>query len=260
MKMPRPAPVRTRGPAVFGALLLAAMVCAPAFAAGEVGARAAAALPEGFWAARADRYSVEWGSVSLGDGTIALTPAGDGCFDYRSSTSPVAVVRWTYGSPSEASRFCVQDGLVRPQHFQYSNDKRSGDDFSIDFDARMQRAKLIKGGVVAEIKAPDPSYDRFSIREAVRLWVAQNAGQIGAEKDFDFIDEDKLRTYRFRIEAHETVQVPAGKFDALRVVRIDNPKKSYRYWLAPSRDYVPVKIEHINKGKTELRMALLGAG
>ncbi|MGH8444725.1 MAG: DUF3108 domain-containing protein [Solimonas sp.] len=218
-----------------------------------------AGLPASFWAARADRYSVEWGSISLGEGTISLKSKGDGCYDYESTTDPIAVVRWTYGAPHESSEFCVQDHLVRPRRFAYANDKRSDDNFSLDFDPRTQRAKMIRGGNVVEIKVPDPAYDRFSIREAVRLWAAENADQIGAEKDFAFVDEDKLRNYRFAIQARETVQTPAGSFETLRVARIDNPKKSYRYWLAPSRNFVPVKIEHINKGKVELRMALLGS-
>lgn len=229
-------------------------------AAGGTGAQAPAAPADdaGFWAARADRYSVEWGDISLGEGTIALKPRGDGCFDYSSTTDPIALVRWTYGSPRENSTFCVVDGTVQPRHFEYRNNKRSDDNFTLDFDAAAERAKMIRGGNVVELKAPAPTYDRFSIREAVRVWAAGNAGHIGAEKDFSFIDEDKLRLYRFQIQARETVETPAGRFETIRVARIDNPKKSYRYWLAPTRNFVPVKIEHINKGKVELRMALLG--
>ncbi|NGY04676.1 DUF3108 domain-containing protein [Solimonas terrae] len=216
-----------------------------------------AKLDADFWAPRADRYSVEWGSVSLGEGTISLKPTDDDCFEYHSETDPIAIVRWTYGSPSEFSTFCVHDGQVFPTHFQYSNDHRTDDNFTLDFDPKAQRVKMIQGGDITEIHVPDPVYDRFSIQEAVRLWAARNAGRIGLERDFAFLDEDKLRTYRFRIQPHETVKTPAGSFDTVLVERIDNPKKSYRYWLAPSREYIPVRIEHINKGKTELRMALL---
>jgi len=216
-----------------------------------------AALDADFWAARADHYSVGWGDVTLGDGTITLKPTGNDCFDYHSETNPIAIVRWTYGSPQESSTFCVRDGQVYPTHFQYSNDRRSGDNFTLDFDADTQRVKMIQGGDVVEIRVPAPVYDRFSIQEAVRLWAARNAGSVGLERDFAFLDEKKLKNYRFRIQGHESVKTPAGTFDTVRVERVDNPKKSYRYWLAPSRQYIPVKIEHINKGKTELRMALL---
>ncbi len=220
---------------------------------------AAALLPldAKFWAPRSDRYSVEWGSASLGDGTIALKPIGGDCYEYTSDTDPIAIVRWTYGSPGEFSRFCVEDGVLRPTRFEYRNARRSGDNFSLDFDPRTQRAKRIKGGEITEVRVPDPVYDRFSLREAVRLWAAHNADRIGAEREFVFLDQKDLSTYRFAIKGHEKVKTPAGSFDTLLVERVDNPKKSFRYWLLPEREFIPVKIEHINKGKTELRMALL---
>lgn len=216
-----------------------------------------APLDTNFWDARSDRYSVEWGSVTLGEGTISLKPVGGDCFEYLSETKPIALVRWTYGAPVEFSRFCVHDDQVYPSHFKYSNDRRGSDNFTLDFDPKTQRVKMIQGGNVTEIRVPDPVYDRFSIQEAVRLWAAHNVGKLGQERDFAFLDENKLRTYRFRIQRRESVETPAGTFDTVLVERIDNPKKSYRYWLAPAREYIPVKIEHINKGKTELRMALL---
>lgn len=209
------------------------------------------------WAARSDRYSVEWGSISLGDGTIALQPKGNGCFDYHSETRPIALVRWTYGAPEENSEFCLVQGEVQARRFIYRNGKKSADSFSIDFDPKTGHAKLIRRGTVTELEVPAGTTDRFSVREAVRAWVISEKGRIGAERDFQFVDDDKLRHYRFAIKAAETVKTEAGSFETLRVERIDNPKKSYRYWLAPSRAYVPVKIEHINKGKVELRMSLL---
>ena len=218
---------------------------------------AAAADPQAPLAARSDRYSVEWGGISLGEGVISVTPKGDDCFEYRSTTDPIAVVRWTYGKPTETSEFCVRDGKVRAQRFAYRNDKRSKDSFTLDFDWQAHRAKLIHGGDVTEIKIEDGTTDRFSVREAVRLWVIDVKARTGAEQDFSFIDDDDLRRYRFAIKGVETVKTAAGSFETIRVERIDNPKKSYRYWLAPAHGYVPVKIEHINTGKVELRMSLL---
>src|SRR3546814_11542936 len=68
-----------------------------------------AKLDANFWEARSDRYSVECGSVSLGDGTISLKPVSGDCFEYLSEPRPIALVRWTYGSPVDFSRFCVRD-------------------------------------------------------------------------------------------------------------------------------------------------------
>ncbi len=218
---------------------------------------AASAAPD-LLAARSDRYEVEWGSIPLGAGTIRLQPMGNNCYIYESTTDPIALVRWTYGAPSESSQFCIVDGEVRARRFSYQNDKRKKDNFSLEFDWKTDTVRLLRNGTLSQRSLPGLAYDRFVIREAVRLWVMRNADQASVpEAEFALVDDDSIRSYRFAIIGLETVDTPAGRFEALRVERVDNPRKTYRYWLAPSRDYVPVKIEHLKDGKPELRMSLL---
>jgi hypothetical protein len=217
-------------------------------------------------AARSDRYDVQWGSISLGVGTIRLQPMGDNCYAYESTTDPVTLVRWTYGAPSESSQFCIVDGEVRPQRFAYQNDKRKKDNFSLEFDWKTRTVRRLSGGTLSQRELPALAYDRFVIREAVRLWVMRLpdvAAKPGAgsttrpEAEFTMVDDDRIKTYRFAVTGREQIETAAGRFDTLRVERVDDPRKSYRYWLAPARGYVPVKIEHLKDGKVELRMNLL---
>ncbi|SFF43404.1 Protein of unknown function [Fontimonas thermophila] len=214
--------------------------------------------PGAYLAPRSDRYAVEWGGITLGEGTIALSPDVDGCWRYSSSTDPIALVRWTYGAPREISRFCLRDGEIESRHFQYVNDKREAESFMLDFDWRRNEVKTLKGGVMTVRELPGRAYDRFVIREAVRLWVIRHAaGEAPAQAEFTMVDDDRMKTYRFAVVGREIVKTPAGSFDAIRIDRIDDPRRPFHYWLAPSRDYVPVKLEHLKKGKVELRMTLL---
>ena len=226
---------------------------------------AASAAPS-LLAARSDRYEVQWGSISLGTGTIRLQPMGDNCYAYESTTDPVALVRWTYGAPSESSQFCIVDGEIRAQRFAYQNDKRKKDNFSLEFDWKTRTVRLLRDGTLSQRELPGLAYDRFVIREAVRLWVmrhpdvaARPEAELATrrEAEFTMVDDDRVKTYRFAVIGRERIETAAGSFETLRVERVDDPRKSYRYWLAPSRDYVPVKIEHLKDGKVELRMNLL---
>lgn len=230
-------------------LLLAAILLSAAGSAGAFDARA-------HLQPRRDRYAIEWSGISLGEGTIALAADGMGCYRYTSTTAPIALVRWTYGSPREESHFCLSDGEVVPQLFEYVNDKRGDDSFRLDFDWRSKQVKALKAGVLTVRDLPGTAYDRFSIREAVRLWVLRHVdGSAPAEAEFVMVDDDRFKTFRFVIVGAERIDTAAGRIDALRVERIDK-KRPHHYWLAPDRDYIPVRIEQFKSGKRELLMEL----
>lgn len=203
------------------------------------------------------RYSVAWGSTALGDAVVTLTPLAEkGCYRYESVTQPIALVRWVYGSPRETSLYCVRDGEVRVSHFEYVNDKRAKDNFTLDFDWSARKVKMLKRGVVSERELPPLAYDRFAIQRAVRDWVLANLDKKPEPREFVMVDDGRIVTYKFAVIGTENVETPTGTFETLRVERIDNPNKTIRSWLAPKLDYEPVKIERIENGEVKMRMLL----
>jgi hypothetical protein len=204
---------------------------------------------------RADHYEVQWSGIALGKGTISLVEESDGCYRFDSTTDPIAIVRWTYGSPREQSRFCLSEGRIVPQTFEYVNDKRDKDNFRLDFDWTKGEVRMLKRGEMSVRELPEGgAYDRFVIREVVRLWVLRHAaGDAEAQASFTMVDDDRIKTYHFAIGETETVDTPSGKVEALRVDRIDD-RRPHRYWLDPQRGYLPVKIEQLKDGDVELRM------
>jgi hypothetical protein len=206
---------------------------------------------------RSDSYAVTWKGIGLGTGTIKLLPLAANCYRYQSTTDPMALVRWTYGAPREVSEFCVESGAIIPRHFEYINDTRKKDAYSLDFDWAHRKVKSIKGSDVQLRELPGAAYDHFLIQLAVRQWVIAHADDPQpAQQDFTMVDDKRITAYRVAITGRETIDLPAGRFDTIRVERIDNPNRSSRFWVAPSRGYMPVKIEHIEKGDVQLRMEL----
>ncbi|WP_201617845.1 DUF3108 domain-containing protein [Psychrobacter urativorans] len=62
--------------------------------------------------------------------------------------------------------------------------------------------------------------------------------------------KDKIEKTPFKKSGNPRVTVPAGTFDTVRVDRIhDDNSRSTSFWLAPSLDYLPVKVSQINGGK-----------
>lgn len=203
-------------------------------------------------------YSVGWGRNVLGEGVITLSADGDpDCYRFESRTHPIAPVRWFYGSPRETSLFCVRDGQIRPKRFEYFNDKREKDNFTLDFDWFQRKVKTLYRGELTQRDLPEAAYDRFVIQLAGRLWAQQQQDKAQPEPlELVMIDDDRIATYRFVIAGLEKVETPAGRFEALRVDRVDRKDKSLHSWLAPERDYLPVKIEKIEDGEVTLRMLL----
>lgn len=200
-------------------------------------------------------YTVSWNGISLGDATMTLKAAGGDCYAYQSVTNPVGIVRMFYGSPYDLSEFCVVNGKVVPKRFQYIRSRNSGENYTLEFD--MARGK-VRDQAGAERDIPANAQDRFGMHQAVRLWLLGRLREKepGAEPyDVAQVDDHRIREYRFAITGRETIEIPAGKFDTILIQRVDDPKKTVKFWIAPNRDYMPVKVEQI-RGSTEVRLQL----
>jgi hypothetical protein len=224
------------------AVLLTTMLAGPALAAEPK-------LPE-----LNMKYAVTWRGMGLGSAVITLKPQGEaGCYRYESQSEPAGLVRMFYGKPRETSDFCLRGGKVVPQRFEFHNPKSADDSYTLEFGAGK-----VRGGDKTERDIPADAQDRFGIQQAVRLWVLEHLkSEPGAETvEFAMVDNRRIRRYRFAITGRETIEVPAGRFETVLVQRVDDKKKTTKFWLAPERDYMPVRVEQVKQGTVELRMVL----
>lgn len=201
-------------------------------------------------------YATTWNGISLGDVIITLkAEGGSDCYRYESISDPVGMVKMFYGKPHETSQFCVRGGKVVPQRFSFVNPSDKKRSFTLEFDAAAKKVRDDKGG---ERDLPLNAQDRFGLQQAVRLWVLEHkdARETGASVEFAMVDDRRVKTYRFAMTARETIEVPAGRFETVVIQRVDDPKKSSKFWLAPERDYMPVKVEQLRGGKADLSMVL----
>lgn len=197
-------------------------------------------------------YAAAWNGIKLGEIVVTLKAEGEpGCYRYESLSDPVGVVRMFYGKPREISEFCVAGGRIVPKRFAFSG---HGDGFTLDFD--LAGGKVRDGqGQVRDI--PANAQDRFGLQQAVRLWVLENVSNKDPPPvEFALVDDERVRVYRFAITGRERIEIPAGAFDAVKVERVDNPKRISRYWIAPEVGWMPVKVETGKNGQVQLRMEL----
>lgn len=203
---------------------------------------------------RAD-YVLERGRMTLGSAQFTLAPIeGAECYRYEYRATPQGLARLFIGEVRETSEFCMEDGALRSRGFVYARADKPEEDFSLSFDWARGVARSSRG---PELALTAESIDRLALQLAVQRWVAARKGEPGAEEfAITKVEDDRAKTYRFVIRARETVQVPAGRFETVRVERVDDASRSTRSWLAPALGYQPVKLEQLKDGEVQVRMLL----
>lgn len=206
-------------------------------------------------------YDVSWGSIGVGTLDLKLQPeAGHaGCYNYSTTTKPNALVAMIYGAPSQTSVFCIDNGRIRSQHFESKLPGHSDQSYTLDFDWAHHQVVDNHGKRRA---IPDDAVDSLALQQAVRLWVLDHRSELGTSSQsliarFTMVDNKHLTHYRFKFGGEQEIDTPAGHFKTLLMDRVDTPGKVGRFWLAPSRGYMPVKTETKIGGKPAVTMVLV---
>lgn len=225
-----------------------------AVAALVASATAQAAMTDPFTA----HFEVKRGNLGLGTTTFTLAPGErGGCYVYRGRAMPNALVSLFMGAITDESRFCMEDGAVRPQHFSHHVDGDRKKSYTLDFDWGAHEVRYrSEAGKQGTMTLPEHALDPLSIHIAARQWVdaADDPDALGAA-DFPMVDEDEIKTYRLQAGNGGTVSTPGGRFDTVLVQRIGHAKQ-LRFWLARSANWIPVRVEQQKGSDGTFRMNL----
>ena len=78
----------------------------------------------------------------------------------------------------------------------------------------------------------------------------------GREKpQYAIADGGTLKDYDFSVLGEEKIDTPLGKLDTIKLKRIDD-KRHTVIWCAKSLDYLPVRIEQVEKDDANLAMMI----
>lgn len=231
------------GPTPWGALLLA-------FAAFTAAADVPALVP--FVA----DYAVSYGSLSVGGSRFELQPgAGPGRWVFESRSDAQGLARLVAsGSLLQTSWVVVDGDQVRPQRFRFDDGSpRKQEDADLAFDWKNGRvtgsAKAQPVDLAVEAGTQDP------VSSQLAIMVALLAGREPA--DLPMIDGGRLRETEVRLERRERVTTPAGEYDTLVYTsRRPGGRRVTRMWLAPSLQFLPVRMEQLRDGKRAFAMEL----
>ena len=203
-------------------------------------AQASFALPAAFQA----NYSVAKGSMNLGNLHASLKYSGNN-YQYHKFTQATGLAALLTGikiTENTDGQFSGQN--ISPKNYLFNQTQRSK--------ARIDKVQFTANRAVGSYKntpynvaiTPE-TQDRASLELVLARDIAQNKPQLV----YTVVDRGEIKQYNFQKLGHEQIQTPAGNFSAtkVRVIRSDD-KRDTVFWMAKEIDYLPVKIQHREKG------------
>ncbi len=199
-------------------------------------------------------YQVERESTPLGHARFTLSPQGENCYLYQGIAKPEGLAALLVGETVEQSHFCIAGGKLRPVTYRTSEDGGKGDNYTLTFD---WVNRLVRTNQEATRKLPVEGVDPLSLQIAVRKLLSDAGNKLPTgPMDLVVIEDDKDKNYTFRIIGRESLQTPIGNYEVVRVDRVDDPKRQLRMWLAPTLDYLPIRVEQQRRKGAIMRLKI----
>jgi hypothetical protein len=200
-------------------------------------------------------YQVLRNGKELGRATLTLREIGNGSWEFSNQTKGTKGMASLLGlDVVERSTFRWRDGLPEGMQYRYSQQAAiKSRERSTDFDWNTKQAVSRDGSNSSTAPLQGPAMDRNLVTLALMAKLKSGAASL----DFPVVDKDHVSTQRYVTGAHETLSLPAGTIEAVRVDRQrDDNRRTTTSWFAPQRSWLPVQIEQIEKNGETVTMRL----
>jgi hypothetical protein len=147
---------------------------------------------------------------------------------------------------AESSEFTWEGCRSTPQRYRFDFHGFGVDrSLHLDFDQQKQLATGLSRRGPVSFKMPRKASDELSLAFVARCELVGGK----QETELKAATTRGIRTFNFRVAGRETIKVPAGSFETVRILRVrpEGDTRESILWVAPALDYVPVKLEHQEK-------------
>lgn len=186
-------------------------------------------------------YRIKRAGLTLGSTRLSFRTTPGGQYTYKSTSGVGGFLSWFRKEHvRESSRGSMQPDGIRPDEYLF---RRTGDRGSrlarVRFDWQNGKAVNTVDGTPWQMDIPPGILDKL----VVQIAIMQQLQAGPSDLEFSIADGGKPKRYRVFIRDEETVDVPAGEFDTVRIEQeADNTRRKTFLWAAPALDYLPVKI------------------
>lgn len=198
-------------------------------------------------------YKLYFKGVEIGEGVRRLSKNEDQyLFESQAHSTGFAAVLYK-AKIIEASTFKWLDKQFTPIHYRYSyQTKKRNKEMDVSFDWQKK---------IAENHSPSQPW-KVAIEKGVsdkllyQLQVMQDLAMGKRELSYVVADKGRLKTYQPVFMGEEKIKTGMGELNTLKYRYVsENKKRSTTLWCAPTLQYLPVRVEHIEKGDSlEMRL------
>jgi len=195
-------------------------------------------------------YSWSWHGATVALSTLKLEHGEGDSWIYSSTTRPSGIGYLYPMRPVLRSSLRITDQGVRPLSFKAEGGGADHNaDVSFDWDAG--RASGVYEGTVVDLPLTPGLQDDLSVQIAMMVELLHAR----TPEHLSVIDRNSARDYRYRREGAETISTRLGQIDTV-IYSSQHPgsPRVTRFWCAPSRGYLPMRVEQKRVNSVEWTM------
>jgi Protein of unknown function (DUF3108) len=189
-------------------------------------------------------YQVQHNDIRLGITTQTLRKLNSTSWEYQGEAIPKGFVAlFVSDRITEKSSFTLHNNIIRPLHYQYLHRKSRNRERKIElqFDWDKKTVQSIHENKIFEL--PDNTQDFMTFQ----LHLMRHLQSQQTPLTIPIATRKAVTNYPMQIRGEEKLEVPAGEYTALKLDSQEADKDRYTLWFAKSLDYLPIKIEKIDK-------------
>ena len=185
-------------------------------------------------------YAWIWHGMDVAVSTLKLEKTGD-TWTYSSKSEPRGIGKVFPERPIQRSVLRVTDSGTQPLSYQAS-DGTSSTKRAVDVKYDWEQGRLT--GVYEDTKVDLPLTPGVQDDASVQVALMVELLRGHTPEHFSLLNKNAVREYRYVREGEATVQTPFGKVASViyRSEREGSPRVT-RFWCAPWRGYVPMRVE-----------------
>lgn len=206
------------------------------------------------------KYAISLNGLQAGELTQQLETLTDGLHRFRSTSKATGVIAvFKRDTVKETSLWSQTSQKIQPHQYLYQRSGGKKDKYlRMDFNWQDNTVHIDDKTHPWKLEVETDTLEKHIYQVQLRLDLLKNPEQ--TTFNYQIADGGHVKHYQIKQLGQETISTPLGEITAVKLKRLrerDNDKeRETTLWCAPELNYLPVKLEHIEKDGSKFTAVL----